>query len=400
MNILFSDLSLRLSSVTVFKNVAEKPVIRRLIEFLSCNNGSEEKSAKVRKYTEFIRELYDNGCSLSDYLKNEIIEDENVLVKKAAKNENIPYVLSQCAKQELVLFSALTQLSSQELTSKIPYTGFLPQFENEPVDFLRIYGERLKNISKCGYGIYARYNMFKVDSQGKITPLKCADDIELCDLIGYENERSAVLLNTKALLQNKPAANTLLCGDAGTGKSSTVKAVANHFKNDGLRLIEIKKNQLVLLPQIMEQLNDNPLKFIIFIDDLSFNNNDENLGPLKAIIEGSAGAKAKNVVIYATSNRRHLVKETFSDRSGDDVHRRDTMQELLSLSERFGLVVSYGVPAKKDYLDIVHSLVKAKNIITDMSQLDIRAEAFALKKGGRSPRTAQQFTDSLLVGEG
>lgn len=389
----FRDLSLRLSTVVVFKNVVNKPIFEAFAQFLKS-----DKEQKVQKYCEFIKELYSEGASLSDWLKTAVSEDENVLVKKVAQGEKVPYVISECAKQELTLFSEITEISSQQITSSLSYSGFLPQFENEPTDFLRLYKQRVENISKYGYGIYAKYNMFKV-VDGVITPIKSADTTTLDDLIGYESERNQVIENTRALVNSKPAANVLLCGDAGTGKSSTVKAVANYFAPDGVRLIELRKNQLAFLPSIMDELKQNPLKFIIFIDDLSFNNNDETFSSLKAIVEGSASAKAKNTVIYATSNRRHLVKETFSDRSGDDVHRRDTMQELLSLSERFGLVILYSVPNKQLYLDIVHELVKVKNIKTDMSQLDIRAEAFALKKGGRSARTAQQFTDSLLISE-
>ena len=200
--------------------------------------------------------------------------------------------------------------------------------------------------------------MFNIKANGEITPLKSADKITAEDLIGYEAEREKVILNTKALISGKPAANILLCGDAGTGKSSTVKAVANMFACEGVRLIEVQKEQLMSLPVIMEEINHNPLKFIIFIDDLSLNKTEEGFGTLKAILEGSASAKAHNAVIYATSNRRHLVKESFSDRDGDDIHRNDTIQELLSLSERFGLTVQFSKPNKELYLKIVKSLAE------------------------------------------
>ena len=150
------------------------------------------------------------------------------------------------------------------------------------------------------------------------------------------------------------------------------------------------------LPLIMEEINHNPLKFIIFIDDLSFNKSEDGFGTLKAILEGSASAKAHNAVIYATSNRRHLVKESFSDRDGDDIHRADTIQELLSLSERFGLTVQFSKPNKDLYLKIVRSLAEKHGLTVDDNDLCIKAEAFALRKGGRSARAAKQFVDSLL----
>jgi len=151
-----------------------------------------------------------------------------------------------------------------------------------------------------------------------------------------------------------------------------------------------------MLPEVMGKVSENPLKFIIFIDDLAFNKSDDNFSMLKAALEGSASAKADNAVIYATSNRRHIIKESFSDRDGDDVHRNDSMQETLSLSERFGLVVSFTKPNKQLYLEIVHALAERFEIKIPASELDVRAEAFALKKGSRSARCAEQFIDSLL----
>ena len=146
----------------------------------------------------------------------------------------------------------------------------------------------------------------------------------------------------------------------------------------------------------MGRISRNPLKFIIFIDDLSFNKNDDSFSMLKAALEGSASAKAENAVIYATSNRRHIVKETFSDRAGDDIHRMDTMQELLSLSDRFGLVVYFSRPNKKLYLDIVHELANRAGLDIDTKELDLKAEAYALGKGSRSARAAEQFIKNLV----
>ena len=204
--------------------------------------------------------------------------------------------------------------------------------------------------------------------------------------------------NTKALLSGKPAANILLTGDAGTGKSSTVKAIVNELCDSGLRILEVRKEQLHAISKILDELNSNPLKFILFIDDLSFTKDDDNFSALKAILEGSVSAKSNNVVIYATSNRRHLVKENFSDREGDDVHFNDTMQELLSLSERFGIQLTFNRPDKAVYLDIVHNLADKQGIEYDVEKLDASAEKFALKRGTRSARAAKQFVDGIVAG--
>ena len=205
-----------------------------------------------------------------------------------------------------------------------------------------------------------------------------------------------ILDNTRALLDGKPAANILLTGDAGTGKSSTVKAVVNELYRDGLRIIEVKKEQLHEISAVLDALSENPLKFILFIDDLSFQKDDDNFSALKAVLEGSVSAKSRNVVVYATSNRRHLVKEKFSDREGDDVHFNDTMQEIISLSERFGIQITFNRPDKKTYLDIVHHLADSKGIKYDSDELDNAAERFALGRGTRSARAAKQFVDSLV----
>ena len=196
----------------------------------------------------------------------------------------------------------------------------------------------------------------------------------------------------------------LLYGDMGTGKSSTIKAVAADFSHRGLRLVEIKKNQLFMIPDIMEQLADNPLKFILFIDDLSFSGNDDNFSALKATLEGSISGCGSNTLIYATSNRRHLVRESASDRIAgagmdEDLHINDTLQETMSLSARFGLTITFSKPDKEEYLSIVKSLAEEYGLeVTDEEELFRRAEAFAIRKNGRSPRTARQFIELQKIG--
>ena len=238
--------------------------------------------------------------------------------------------------------------------------------------------------------------MFRLSDSGIIEPIISADKTTMSKFVGYADERAQVINNTLAFIENRPAANVLLCGDAGTGKSSTVKAIVNEFFDKGIRLIELRKDQLKFLPYVMGSVSENPLKFIIFIDDLAFNKSDDNFSMLKAALEGSAAARAENAVIYATSNRRHIIKETFGEREGNEVHVNDTLQETLSLSERFGLVVLFSKPNKKLYLEIVHELAKRPNVKMDLNELDLKAESFALRRGSRSARCAEQFIDSLI----
>lgn len=387
------ELLYRLSSLTVFRDILKKDEISALLTFLKCEGDVSEKLSAYGAFVSFL--THSNG-SFSEVLSKAVCEDENAYIKTIAVKKEVSDSIKKNAEAELELFSEFTKITAESLWQNSGYDGYIPTFENSFTDFTALYNERLKNVSTLGYGIFASHGMFRVEDN-KIIPVEVADRISVDNFIGYEKERQAVLENTKALTEGRPAQNVLLCGDAGTGKSSTVKACANYYFNQGIRLIELRKDQLFSLSYVMGAIAENPLKFIIFVDDLSFNKNDDCFSMLKAVLEGSAESRSSNAVIYATSNRRHIVKESFADRTGtDDIHRNDTMQELLSLSDRFGLTVYFQKPGKVLYLDIVHELAERNSIDMEKSQLDIKAEAFALARGSRSPRAAEQFIKSLL----
>lgn len=390
----FSELSIKLRTMVIFRQLMKNRVMAAFDRFLHTENETVER--QVDAYCDFVSVLYEYDDNFTRYILEAAVNDENAYIKKVALGDSVSELVEEYLKTELEILSEIASTTSQQLCSKINYSGVLPAYYTENIDFASEYRSKIAQVKKRGYGIYANNVMFRY-CDGGIVPVLSADKIEIGSLIGYELERKAVIDNTRAFVRELPAANMLLCGDAGTGKSSTVKAVANLFASEGLRLLELRKEQLMLLPAIIEQLRTNPLKFIVFVDDLSFQKNDDNFSALKAILEGSVSARPKNVLIYATSNRRHLVKETFSDREGgDDIHRQDTVQELLSLSERFGITVLFSKPNKALYLDIVHSLAKRKGIEIS-EELDKRAEAFALRKGTRSARAAEQFTDILAA---
>lgn len=385
------QLACELSALSVFRGILKQEAMDALLCFL----GEENERARMAAYGAFVSALAGDGCSLSDFLCRAVYEDENPYVVGTAKGKALPGVLVRNAQRELKLLSRLTQLDAAALCGD--FSGYAPEFDNMPMDLEECYAQRLREIGRYGYGAFASAAMFRVAGE-EIVPVKTADEVSMESFVGYQEERQKVFDNTKALVEGREAANVLLFGDAGTGKSSTVKACVNHFADQGLRLIELRKDQLFSLPYVMSRIADNPLKFIIFIDDLSFNKNDDSFSMLKAALEGSASAKTPNAVIYATSNRRHIVKERFSDRSeADDVHHSDTVQELMSLSDRFGLTVYFSRPNKQLYLEIVHALADKKGLVMDAKQLDIQAEAFALSKGSRSPRAAEQFVNSLLI---
>ncbi len=382
-------LKTKLENLCVFRELIYDPVISSLCNYLRRPTSSA--------YAGFVADLYNaNGGDLGEYLKELCWNSDNVYVRTIGKGKTVPSYMYNAVVYELDILQEVAELSKDTLCTVLKYEGFLPDFTSTKLRLREIYLHRAENIGKYGYGIYAKNKMFCVDEKNHIVPVHNPDKIELSQLVDYERERQIIIDNTKALLQGKPAANILLTGDAGTGKSSTVKAVTNALWSDGLRLVEIRKDQLRAIPVILDELSANPLKFVLFIDDLSFLKDDDSFNALKAVLEGSVTAKSDNVVIYATSNRRHIIKETFSDRDGDDVHRNDTMQELISLSERFGIHVTFSKPSKETYLHIVHHLAQENGIDMPEEELDLLAERFALERGGRSARLARQFIDKML----
>ena len=344
--------------------------------------------------------LFAHTTNLGDYLSNAVLETETVCVRQAAAGQLSP-VMEVALNSELNFLQKLCGLTLDALLEAADRQSrelaFLPRWEARQLDLTAAYNQRMREAGKKGYGMFAKHHVFTVEN-GQLVPVKYPDPQKLSELPGYEKEREKVIANTRALLAGSPANNVLLYGDAGTGKSSTVKAIANEYAADGLRLVEVKKNQLYQIPDLMDQLAANPLKFILFIDDLSFSSNDDNFAALKAILEGSVGGRARNIAVYATSNRRHLIKETLTDRTGDDIHEADTRQELMSLSARFGLTVTFQRPEKARFAAILEELAKQHHIQMPMEELLVKAEAFAIRAGGRSPRVAKQFIEQCESG--
>ena len=386
------QINMKAKSFVVFNNVLEDDVMKAFLNMIDTKEKSDIK--KVEEYSNFTRKLFEKSENFSDYIWNLIIFDENIYVRKLASKEIISNMLAQCVKHELQTLQEIATITSKYIRSEIEYNGFMAEWSiNTEYDFNKMYEERTEKVFTVGYGIYSNNIMFTYD-KGKVVPVKYPDNIRLSSHIGYEGERKRIIDNTYAFIKGKPAANVLLYGDAGTGKSSTVKAIVNEYANEGLRMIEVRKGDLLEIPKLIEELANNPLKFILFIDDLSFAKNNEEMGALKAILEGSVTAKTSNVVIYATSNRRHLVQESFSEREGDDIHINETIQEQISLSDRFGLSICFSKPNKKEYLEIIHGLLKEYKV-KDIENVDMLAEQHAMSRGGRSGRTARQFVEYL-----
>jgi predicted AAA+ superfamily ATPase len=254
------------------------------------------------------------------------------------------------------------------------------------------------HFARHGAGSFGEHRAFRWDGEGlRVVPNP--DPVRLSGLISYEGEREPLVENTRRFLAGLPAQHALLYGQPGTGKSSTVKALLNEFAGAGLRLVEVAKEDLGSLPRVLGALRGRGPRFILFVDDLSFEEHEVEYKALKALLEGSVEEPPKNVRVYATSNRRNLIREGFSDReNSDDVHARDTMQEKQSLSARFGLRVTFPAPDQKRYLRIVEGLARERGL--EATEESLREEALLWDRwhAGRSGRTARQFVDEFEAG--
>ena len=284
--------------------------------------------------------------------------------------------------------SRLNNLSQLLASSDSP-----EEFMDHMVEFYKDYG-----VGKLGLHKAFRLEHGPNDERVKIVPITKIAHVHLDDLVGYEIAKKKLIDNTEAFLNGKPANNCLLFGDAGTGKSSCIKAILNQYYDRGLRIIEVYKHQFKDLNDVIAQIKNRHYKFIIYMDDLSFEDFEIEYKYLKAVIEGGLERKPDNILIYATSNRRHLVREKFSDKSDrdDDLHTNDTVQEKLSLVYRFGVTIYFGSPSKKEFQQIVLSLAERHGLHMDQEKLLQQANAWELRHGGLSGRTAQQFIDYLL----
>lgn len=273
----------------------------------------------------------------------------------------------------------------------LPLTQNVDHFKRTLTQFYKEFG-----VGKLGL-----HKAFRVEhpenSDVEIIPITNIAHVHLDDLVGYEDAKKKLVDNTKAFVEGKKANNCLMFGDAGTGKSSSIKAILNQYYDQGLRMIEVYKHQFQDLNDVIAQIKNRNYKFIIYMDDLSFEEFEIEYKYLKAVIEGGLEKKPKNVLIYATSNRRHLIRETFRDKQDrdEDMHTNDTVQEKLSLVARFGVTIYFGSPDKKAFQEIVRVLAKKNGINMPEEQLLLEANAWELSHGGLSGRTAQQFIDYL-----
>ncbi len=402
---------LMFSSLSVFRGILNRSVPKAFYRLLLSLDKSPDEF--LCAYGEMCSLLYERNCAdkFAYAMSETALFDDNCFARAATagKQGELPKSLLEAVQNDCNAILTASQLTCDEIIRAYArydeisdIANQLPKWETgRCVECFEGFDGSLLQLSKYykenGCGMFARYKAF-IWRDGDIQPVVHPDRIEMDSFTGYERQREKVVSNTVSFLQGKSCNNCLLYGDKGTGKSSTVKAIANEFRKDGLRIVEMPKESLIDFPVLVDKIAALPLKFIIFIDDLSFQSQDQSYTTLKAVLEGGLAARPDNALIYATSNRRHIIKESLSDRSFavDDVNVRDNMQESLSLSDRFGLAVCYSIPSKKEFLEIVYSMADEKGIEMTREQLALGAEQFALARGGRSPRCAKQYIESLF----
>lgn len=387
-------------------DVKDDEIISALLQLLKCTESDEVLLNQSR----FFR-LVSEHKSLRDYVSRLVLTNANAFTRAAAagKEDELPASVISGVKSDLEKLEAIAAVTPADIAEAVEDSELksvlstLPAWESgSPAPPLKEnWAAQINELCayhrKNGYGDFAKYTAFHWRSR-HLVPIEATDPIRLTDLKNYELPRSKVINNTESFINGLPSNNVLLYGDRGTGKSSTVHAVLNEYAPQGLRMIELAKSDITELPLIRERLSKSPMKFIIFIDDLCFDSHEDSFGSLKAALEGSLSGNNENIIIYATSNRRHLIKESFSDRE-NDIHRNDVMQEQLSLSDRFGLTITFVNPDKRDYLDIVEKLASDRGLDVELDRLFEAAERWAMGRGGRSPRCAKQFVDFVESAE-
>jgi predicted AAA+ superfamily ATPase len=367
----------------------------------------------LQAYGNWFKTLAQSNQSWQDYLVTQILHDDNPFSQQVQNLSlsSLSRPLLEAVEHDLQVLQNLYHCDTRLISHWVQKAAQLPEkpiawtLEKSSSNFLHHHDHWLDTLEELasyyrqnGVGMFAQYKALHWQ-QGELIGIANPDPVQSTEIVGCESQKEALCKNTEFLLAGYSALHILLYGSRGSGKSSLVKGLLNQYSHQGLRLIEVAKSELQDLPLIIERLRNVPQKFIVFVDDLSFEEDDDAFKALKVILEGSLTAKAQNVVVYATSNRRHLIREFFGDRPHpsevDEVHAWDTVQEKLSFSDRFGLTLTFEPANQETYLNIVHHLADQAGINLSQEELEFRAKQWATRHNGRSGRTARQFIDFL-----
>ncbi|NJO39152.1 MAG: ATP-binding protein [Cyanobacteria bacterium RU_5_0] len=414
------------ASLLLYQSVLEGAIGQAFLALLRAIQSPDQNSIQcLRAYGHWFNVLASEGLSWQDYLLLQILKSENPFTRQAQRIglTDLPPALIAAVQHDLRSLQQLYSCDGAQLSRQVQEVSGL---ENPPIvwdqaqrqpsyavnlsqlpvwskfeavpDWADVLAELAAYYRQFGVGLFMTYRAFRWQS-GTLAGITHPDPIQLHELVGYETQKATLVKNTEALLAGYPALHVLLYGSRGSGKSSLVKALLQAYEHRGLRLIEVRKGDLRDLPTIVDRLRDVPQTFILFVDDLSFEEDDDAYKALKVGLEGNITARPQNIVVYATSNRRHLIREFFGDRprpsNADEVHAWDTVQEKLSFSDRFGLTLTFEPANQNTYLEIVCHLAQQAGISIEPNNLEFRALQWATRHNGRSGRTARQFVDFL-----
>ncbi|MBD2021119.1 ATP-binding protein [Leptolyngbya sp. FACHB-36] len=362
-------------------------------------------------YGQWFQAMAAGNQTWHDYVVTQILRDENVFSRQVqvADLDRLSPAIVAAAQHDLHTLQCIAACTGEDLSQWVQAVGTItpvvwtaPATERSCLTDIDDWATGLEALTahyrRTGTGLLAEYRALRWQA-GQLVGIAHPDPVMVESLVGYEAQKETLLKNTEFLLNGYTALHVLLYGSRGSGKSSLVKGLLHEFVDRPLRLIEVSKSELRELPTIVDRLRDLPQKFILFVDDLSFEEDEDAYKALKVVLEGNLTARPQNVVIYATSNRRHLIREFFGDRprprDGDEVHAWDTVQEKLSFSDRFGLTLTFEPADQKTYLAIVHHLAAQAGLSLDSDELTQQALQWATRHNGRSGRSARQFVDFL-----
>jgi uncharacterized protein len=409
------------ASLLLYQSVLQSKVGMAFLELLQAIRYTEADARScLQAYGSYFHALAARNQNWEDYLITQLLFSDNPFTRLAQQREfeDLPPALVAAVQHDLQALQSLYECSSAYLSEWVQGVAHLPispvvwYKEQELVGVetkfatylqeLDNWGDAVEELAayyrQYGSGLFAEYRALRWQG-GQFIGIRYSDPIKLSALVGYESQKDALLKNTEFLLSGEMALHVLLYGSRGSGKSSLVKSLLNEYSNRSLRLLEVAKSDLKDLPEIVEHLRGLSQKFIIFVDDLSFEEDDDAFKALKVVLEGNLTARPQNVAVYATSNRRHLIREFFVDRptpkDNEEIHAWDTMQEKLSFSDRFGLTLTFEPANQKTYLGIVQHLAVQAEINITQENLEFQALQWATRHNGRSGRTARQFVDFL-----